>query len=379
MIRALRFIRPLRRRIVAFSSIAGLPLPSFRAGAMRRTLMVALAVASLTVSVVQAADDRPSSSDEVSAVKAAQTAGTQLADWVAGRESLDAEAKASALAAAQRLPSSNDPLADVMAAFCLVDPVSAAAWKSLEDDQAAVDAAQLQPWRRTELGTFYSANASLAAARRLVERRLFDEALEMLSQVEPRDTVDPALAHFLKAAAARALLKYDDAAKAAAALLSESPAAARRYRALAELLKSDVEQVKEQPLHMVAGLMSDSERRLDLGRSGEPVQSVQDRIIATLDELIKKLEAQQGGGGGGGGQSNNPGGSPADDSRVKGAVAPGETDPKRFSKSDPWGNLPDKEQTRAKNIVNRNFPPHYSDAIEKYSRKLANRAADAPP
>jgi hypothetical protein len=109
------------------------------------------------------------------------------------------------------------------------------------------------------------------------------------------------------------------------------------------------------------------------------VQGVQERIVSELDELIKKIEAQQSGGGGGGGNSSNSNDSsgPAGDSSVKGATAPGETDKKKFSKEGQWGDLPEKEQAAAKNLINRNYPAHYRQAIETYFKKLANRPAPA--
>jgi hypothetical protein len=126
--------------------------------------------------------------------------------------------------------------------------------------------------------------------------------------------------------------------------------------------------------------MADSERRLDLGRAGEKVQEVQEKIITDFDEIIKKEEQQQNGGGGGGGSSeggnsNNPGGGAADDSSVKGAEAPGEVDKKQFELKGKWGDLNDKEVTKAKNILNKNFPSHYEQAIEKYTKKMATRHA----
>ena len=38
--------------------------------------------------------------------------------------------------------------------------------------------------------------------------------------------------------------------------------------------------------------MQDSERRLDLGRGGQRVQKVQEEIVESLNEIIKKLEQQ---------------------------------------------------------------------------------------
>jgi hypothetical protein len=144
-------------------------------------------------------------------------------------------------------------------------------------------------------------------------------------------------------------------------------------------MQADLKGLQEKSLGELARLMADSERRLELGRAGEKVQGVQERIIANLDEIIKKIEQQQGGGGGGGGGgqggSNEHSGGAADDSRVKGEEAPGETDKKRFENKGSWGNLPEKDLAKAKNDLNKNFPSHYEQAIEKYTKKLAGRTA----
>jgi len=149
-----------------------------------------------------------------------------------------------------------------------------------------------------------------------------------------------------------------------------------RYSTLAELMETDLEALEDKSLNEVSRLMSDAERRLNLGRGGERVQKVEEDIVARLDEIIKKLEAQQGGGGGGGdgkGGNQNQSGGPAGDSRVKGQTAPGEVDMKDIGNKAGWGALPPKEQAKAKNIIDRELPPHYRNAIEQYLKKLATR------
>ena len=42
---------------------------------------------------------------------------------------------------------------------------------------------------------------------------------------------------------------------------------------------------------------------------------------------------------------------------------------------DNWGNLPPKAQAAAKNMLDRQFPPHYRQAVEEYLKKLADREA----
>jgi hypothetical protein len=115
---------------------------------------------------------------------------------------------------------------------------------------------------------------------------------------------------------------------------------------------------------------------------GEKLLKREDQIIASLDELIKKVESQSGGGGGGGNGENQPSsgqnqsGNPADESRVKGSTAPGETDKRNFKPGDAWGNLQPRKRAQAREQIARDYPAHYRDAIEQYTRRQANRAAD---
>ena len=234
--------------------------------------------------------------------------------------------------------------------------------------------------KKSNRSPFYRANLDLFLGRCLVERRLFDEGWEILKSIDARQVVDPSSLFFFRAVAAQGMLELKPALEAIDDLLTNTERVPIRYSATASLMQADLQGLQEKSLGEVARLMSDSERRLDLGRAGEKVQGVQERIIANLDEIIKKVEQQQGGGGGGGGDggqggnNNNPGGA-ADDSRVKGVEAPGDVDKKRFDTKGSWGNLPEKDLAKAKNDLNKNFPSHYEQAIEKYTKKLAGRTA----
>ena len=225
---------------------------------------------------------------------------------------------------------------------------------------------------------FFRANLGLFYGRYLVERRLFDEGWEVLKSIDARQVVDPASLFFFQAVAAQGMLELKPALEAIERLLTNTERVPSRYSSTAALMQADLKGLQEKSLGEIARLMSDSERRLELGRAGEKVQGIQERIISNLDEMIKKIEQQQGGGGGGGGgqggDKNNPAGG-ADDSTVKGSEAPGETDKKRFDSKGSWGNLAPKDLAKAKNDLNKNFPSHYEQAIEKYTKKLATRAA----
>jgi len=224
---------------------------------------------------------------------------------------------------------------------------------------------------------FFHANVGLFYGRYLIERRLYDEAWDGLKSIDARQVVDPASLFFFQAVAAQGMLEIKPALDALDQLLTNTERVPVRYSAAAALMQADLKNLEEKSLAEISRLMADSERRLELGRAGEKVQGVQERIISNLDEIIKKIEQQQGGGGGGGGQggSSNSPADGAEDSSVKGAEAPGETDKKRFDNKGTWGNLPEKDLTKAKNDLNKNFPSHYEQAIEKYTKKLATRAA----
>jgi hypothetical protein len=227
-------------------------------------------------------------------------------------------------------------------------------------------------------GEFYLHNLRYFYARFLAVGSVYDEALELFEQIDPVHLVDPAGCLFYKAVCQHALLQNEPGLETITLLLNNVESLPTRYRAVAELMQADLEAVGEQSLGEVARQMKDVHRRLDLGHSGPRVQRVEERIISTLDELIKKLEQQQGGGGGGGsaqGNSNQPPSSPMQDSQLGGQKGPGEVDRKDLGENDKWGGLPEKEKAEAKNLINRQFPPHYRRAVEEYLKKLAERTA----
>lgn len=218
----------------------------------------------------------------------------------------------------------------------------------------------------------------LFVGRFLAQRQLYEEALEVLVAVDPKQVVDPASYFFQRAICEHQLLKKSDAMKSLGNLLDNTQNVPERYKAVALLMRHDIELLKDASLGEVAKKMSDVERRLILGRGGEKTQKVEEEIVEALDEIIKKVEQQQqnsGGGGGGQGGNQNQSGGAAGDSSVKGATAPGEVDKKDIGNKAGWGSLAPKKAAEAKNVINRNFPSHYREAIEQYFKKLANRPA----
>ena len=264
--------------------------------------------------------------------------------------------------------------------FVLVDPQIAKMVDECNSHPVGVLVSKSDLLKDAKRSEFVRTNLGLYYGRYLIERKLFDEAWDVLKDIDAKQAIDPASLFFFRAVAAQGILELKPALDAIDQLLTNTERVPTRYSATAVLMQSDLKSLQQKSLGEIARLMADSERRLDLGRAGEKVQEVQEKIITDFDEIIKKEEQQQNGGGGGGGSSeggnsNNPGGGAADDSSVKGAEGEGEVDKKQFEFKGKWGDLNDKEVTKAKNILNKNFPSHYEQAIEKYTRKMATRHA----
>ena len=217
-------------------------------------------------------------------------------------------------------------------------------------------------------------NVHLWAARSFMHRQLFEECRALLERCDESLLIDPASYYFCKAVSEHHLLETEAALASLETLLERCSPLPARYKNLGELMRYDLKQLKQKSLGEIAKKMTDVERRLQLGRSGEKVQQKQKEIIETLDEIIEKMEEQSGGGSSAGAGSSNQSQQAANESRVKGSTAPGEVDNKTLGNQDGWGNLPEKEKSKAKQVINTLFPPHYQKAIEAFNRKAAQRS-----
>ena len=209
-------------------------------------------------------------------------------------------------------------------------------------------------------------------ALRLVRARLFDEAKNVLQELTPENSIDPAgvlitkavvLHHFSEQEAGLATLKQFQE-------IAEREVVPRRYTELAKILLFDWEKkLKEDDPEKIARQMDDVRRRLGNGRTDDDTQKAEEDALQSLENLIKKIEEQakkqkqQGDGG----QSNNP----AEDSFRLKQKGPGNVDRREFTPGDNWGNLPPKERDEALLRIEREFPAHYRDIIEQYFREMA--------
>ncbi len=230
-----------------------------------------------------------------------------------------------------------------------------------------------------ESDEFLTAHLRLYYARALTQGLLYDEALAVFGKIDPAKVVNPATCLFYRAVCEHQLLRKKEGLATLDKLLHKTEGVAEPYLQVATLMQDELSALDDQSLSGVSRRMQDSERRLDLGRSGQRVQKVQDEIIESLDEIIKRKQAQlnqqqqqsqqQ--------QQNNSNQSnrPAEDSMLKGSTAPGNVDPNTKKKPGSWGGLPPKAATEAESRLNREFPSNYRRAVEEYFKKLAKTPA----
>jgi hypothetical protein len=230
-----------------------------------------------------------------------------------------------------------------------------------------------------ESDEFLTVHLRLFYARALTQATLYDEALAEFSRIDPAKVVDPATCLFYRAVCEHQLLRKKEGLATLDKLLHKTEGVAEPYAQVAALMQDELSSLDDQSLSGVSRKMQDSERRLDLGRSGQRVQKVQDEIIESLDEIIKKrqaqLDRQQSQAQQQRGNDSNRSNRPAEDSMIKGATAPGNVDPNTKKKPGSWGGLPPKAATEAENRLNREFPSNYRRAVEEYFKKLAKSPA----
>jgi hypothetical protein len=224
---------------------------------------------------------------------------------------------------------------------------------------------------------FVNSNLRLYFARFLSRSRLYDEALEQFSQIDPRSVIDPATSLFYTAVCQQQLLQKTEGLATLDKLLTKTENVPVRYSSVAQLMQYELQNLRQDSLDEVAFMMKDVERRLDLGRGGRQVQKKEAEIIAALDYLIEKLEQQNCSGScpcnGNAPGRNNQSSSPAKDSSVKGAPGPGNADRRNVANKGGWGALPEKEQAAAKQHADEKYPPHYNKIIEEYNKRMAER------
>jgi hypothetical protein len=222
-------------------------------------------------------------------------------------------------------------------------------------------------------------NMRLFFARWLVQQGYYDEALSWTDGLTTDDVIAPESLLFYRAVAHHRLVQPDQADSTLIQLLEREDDLPMRYVKLANLMRQDLAALQDESLDHIARRMEDIRRRLAQGRSGERVQGIENGVIKSLDDLIKKIEEQmqqsQSASSAGGQQS----GTPMQDSQIAELKGPGKVEPRDIGRSAGWGDLPDKDREKALQGIGREFPSHYREVIEEYFRRLAaEEPADQP-
>ena len=267
-----------------------------------------------------------------------------------------------------------DALVDlVVETFAVIDPAT----KRFVAECAAGGPVQPPLFDGVRSDPFYQNSVQLFHARWLAQHRYFDEALVILESLNPDASIDPASLFFYRAVCQQKLLRPAEAADSLVLLLNSTLDVPHRYQIVAEMMQQDLKNTEDGGLPEIARVMSDVQRRLDLGRSGEKVQKQEDQVVALLDKLLEDMQQQQqqqqGGGGSGGGSEQSEGAQGASQSSIKGAAADGEADRKELTENGAWGMLDKQAETQARELIRQQFPANYLDAISRYTKKIAER------
>lgn len=275
--------------------------------------------------------------------------------------------------AAMQAMSAEETLDHLVRSFAIADEVAG----KLVDSCRTSGTHEPLEYEGPKADPFFKDHMQLFHARWLTQHRFFDEAIPMLESLDPENSVDPASIFFYRASCRLRLLKPKEAADDLALLLNNTLDVPQRFRAVGELMKEEAG-IATTGLPQVARLMSDVQRRLDLGKSDDPVQKREEEVIAALDKLLEEMEKQQqqqqqSGEGGGGQQQNQPGQQGAAQSTIKGSTGDGEADRKELSENGNWGMLDKQAEAQARELIRQQFPPNFLDAISRYTRKVAEQ------
>lgn len=292
--------------------------------------------------------------------------------------------------------------------FALGDPLAAQLIAEARDPSAPAPIVLPGVFKDDKRSNFYRANVGLIYARSLINRRVYEEALDTLKVFSADQVMDPSAYLFHRAVCEHALQRKPEATKSIVRLLEEGAAISpERYKTVAALMLVDMSSWKDKSLDDIARKMNNIERRLDIARGGPETQRQQREVLNRLDEIIKKLENQNkqkkkpgdgppkdgkpgdGDGDGNGGEcpeggdkpgqgkgppkGTNPSQSPATDSANAGGNSKGDVDQAKFKKLvAEWGRLPPRDQQRALQELVQGMPARHREAITNYFQRLTD-------
>lgn len=160
---------------------------------------------------------------------------------------------------------------------------------------------------------------------------------------------------------------------------SFNPLTERRYQAMLQAMKYELEQWKEGELADIARDMKHVADRLNVAKGGKKTQTIQQEIIDKLDRLLEEKEEKAAAAAAAAAakqqkQSRLPSSGqqiPQDDSIPGSDSGPGNvTEQKLKHYQEIWGKMSEKERARAIQELTRDVPPRYRQVIEDYFKCL---------
>jgi len=307
----------------------------------------------------------------------------QAAAWLK-----EAKADAGTQAKFDTLWASDRPLIDKLSGtFALGDADAARLLTEARDADAAAPTEVPALLKDARKSAFFRSNMTLAYAKALTLRKVYEEALEAFANVRVEDVADPSAFLFHKAVCEYELMLKDRADDTISRLIVDANDSPARYLQVAALMAYDMQTWQEKDLGWIARKMDNIQRRLDLKRGGKQTQKMQKEVLVRLDEMIKELENKAKGNcdcNGGSCPNGSPGNkdgegkdkstSPANDTIKSNANGNGQVDQKRVAEvAEAWGKLPEKERERVLVELTRNLPARDRAVMEAYFRELAKK------
>jgi len=255
----------------------------------------AAALLLLTGSALHAADAEKKSPKEVASFGTLQApsldvARSQALAWLKGVGKTDDKT----MQQFDAIWKSERGLLDMVAeTLCLGDEKAAKLLADARDVNAPAPTETPALLKDNKLPTYYRANLTLAYAKILSNRKIYEEALDAMLLVKGEQVVDPSAYFFHRAVAEHSLMLRRQADESIVRLLDDVGDAPERYKMVAALMHFDMLTWQDKDLGWIARKMNNIQRRLDLTRGGQQTQKMQKEVLVRLDEMIKEKENQQ--------------------------------------------------------------------------------------
>jgi hypothetical protein len=230
---------------------------------------------------------------------------------------------------------------------------------------------------------FLAADSSFFLARTLMNGNRHEEALPLLDRLAgdlASYTVHAGPALYFTGVAQAGLLDNQRALQAFSQFLDQYPEAPERLRVAAWRQVQTLQAIEEGSMDDVLQRMDYSHRRLEIGRTDEPTQVEQEKIVSILAKMIVEEEkkecsnckgsknseqqkeaqgeGQKPGENQGQGRSNTGGSSNQPNGTVRRTYDNGP--------ASPWSTLRERTRDAANNAIRQKLPVRYRSVVEKY-------------